>query len=119
MLPMLREQISGEKRTAARSRSSTVIVGLPPVVMFITTSDCRLIALSNDANTSGLPVGSPVSGTRACRWTTAAPATAAAIDCSAICSGVIGRASDMVGVWMAPVTAHVIIALLLMSAYLD
>jgi hypothetical protein len=31
--------------------------------------------------------------------------------CSAIWSGVIGRASDMVGVWMAPVTAQVMMTL--------
>ncbi|MDB5712123.1 MAG: hypothetical protein JWL96_4193, partial [Sphingomonas bacterium] len=36
----------------------------------------------------------------------AAPASAAAIDCSAICSGVIGSASDIVGVCIAPVIAH-------------
>ena len=41
----------------------------------------------------------------------AAPASAAAMACSAIWSGVIGRASDMVGVWIAPVTAQVMMTL--------
>ena len=36
----------------------------------------------------------------------AAPASAASIDERAISSGVIGRYSDMLGVWMAPVTAQ-------------
>src|SRR5919198_2667599 len=41
----------------------------------------------------------------------AAPASAAPIACSAIWSGVIGSASDMVGVWIAPVTAQVMTTL--------
>jgi hypothetical protein len=41
----------------------------------------------------------------------AAPASAAPMACSAIWSGVIGRASDMVGVWIAPVTAQVMMTL--------
>ena len=51
-------------------------------------------------------VGLPSSGLRACRWMMAAPASAAATDCSAISVGVIGRYGDIVGVWMEPVTAH-------------
>ena len=39
----------------------------------------------------------------------AAPASAAPIACSAICAGVIGRYGDIVGVWIAPVTAQVTI----------
>jgi hypothetical protein len=56
--------------------------------------------------------GRPVSGLRACRWTIAAPASAAPIAASAICSGVIGRCGDMVGVWIAPVIAQVMMTLL-------
>src|SRR6478752_9917786 len=41
----------------------------------------------------------------------AAPASAAAMACSAIWSGVIGKASDMVGVWIAPVMAQVMMTL--------
>jgi hypothetical protein len=37
----------------------------------------------------------------------AAPAFAAPMAASAISSGVIGRYGDMVGVWIAPVTAQV------------
>jgi hypothetical protein len=39
----------------------------------------------------------------------AAPAFAAAIDSSATCFGVIGRCGVIVGVWIEPVTAQVII----------
>ena len=57
--------------------------------------------------TVGSGVGRPSFGSRACRWRIAAPASAAAIDASAICSGVIGRYGVMVGVWIDPVTAQV------------
>jgi hypothetical protein len=53
--------------------------------------------------------GRPSIGSRACRWTIAAPACDAAIASAAIRAGVIGRCSLIVGVWMAPVTAHVTI----------
>ena len=42
-------------------------------------------------NRSGLWSGLPVSGSRACRWMIAAPASAAATASAVICSGVIGR----------------------------
>jgi hypothetical protein len=42
-----------------------------------------------------------------------APASAAAMDCSAISFGVMGRYSDMEGVWMAPVTAQVMMTLVM------
>jgi hypothetical protein len=42
----------------------------------------------------------------------AAPAFAAAIDSSAISFGVIGRCGVIVGVWMDPVTAQVMITFL-------
>jgi hypothetical protein len=41
----------------------------------------------------------------------AAPASAASMEERAICSGVIGRWSDMLGVWMAPVTAQLMMTL--------
>ena len=41
----------------------------------------------------------------------AAPACAAPTAASAISSGVIGRCGDMVGVWIAPVTAQVMMTL--------
>ena len=65
-------------------------------------------------NTSGSGVGEP-SGFRACRWRMEAPASAAPMACSAISLGEIGRWSDMVGVWMEPVTAQVMMTLLAMS----
>ena len=58
-------------------------------------------------NTSGSGVGRRSRGSRACRWRIAAPASAAPIASSAICSGVIGRYGDIVGVWIEPVTAQV------------
>ena len=57
-------------------------------------------------NTSGSAVGRPSRGSRACRWRMAAPASAASIDWSAICRGVSGRYGDIVGVWIEPVTAQ-------------
>src|ERR1700712_2225003 len=45
------------------------------------------------------------------RWMTAAPASAAPTAASAISSGVIGRCGDMLGVWIAPVTAQVMMTL--------
>ena len=60
---------------------------------------------------SGVWSGRPVLGLRACRWITAAPASAAPTAASAISSGVIGRCGDMLGVWIAPVTAQVMMTL--------
>ncbi|MND09178.1 hypothetical protein D3C83_323020 [compost metagenome] len=63
----------------------------PPVVMFTTASQFCLMRGRNCMNMSGLGVGLPSFGSRACRWMMAAPASAAAIDSAAIWSGVIGR----------------------------
>jgi hypothetical protein len=41
----------------------------------------------------------------------AAPASAASIDAPAISSGVTGKCGDIVGVWMPPVGAHVMMTL--------
>src|SRR5215470_3995893 len=108
---MLSEHISGEKLITPASRSSTAMVGEPPVVMFTTASVACLMRGRNCMNTAGSPVGRPSWGLRACRWRMAAPASAASIACSAIWSGVIGSASDMVGVWIAPVTAQLMMTL--------
>src|SRR5450432_2326284 len=109
---MLSEHISGENAVAAAIRSSTVMVTLPPVVMLITPSQACLMRGRNCRNTSGSGEGRPSVGLRACRCRTAAPALAASIACVAISSGVIGKASDMVGVWIEPVIAQVMITLL-------
>ena len=61
----------------------------------------------NGAKASGVWSGWPVCGSRACRCTIAAPASAAPIAASAISSGVTGRCGDIDGVWIAPVTAQV------------
>src|SRR6187455_900891 len=108
---MLSEATSGLKCAVGFKRSSTVIVGAPPVVMLITTSHAALIFFRNGSNAAGLWSGRPSFGSRACRWTIAAPASCAPIAASAISSAVIGRFGDIVGVWMAPVTAHVMMTL--------
>ena len=60
-----------------------------------TTAGVRcLITPRNGANRSSDWSGLPVSGSRACRWTIAAPASAAPIAASAISSAVIGRCGD-------------------------
>eukprot|EP01037_Dinobryon_pediforme_P028308 gene28308-31526_t len=80
-----------EACSGAARRSSSVIFTLPPVVMFTTASQFCLMRGRNWANTAGSGVGRPSFGSRAWRCRIAAPASAAAIDCSAISSGVIGR----------------------------
>jgi hypothetical protein len=77
--------------------------------MLMTASQLSLIAGRNSMNTFGSGVGRPSFGSRACKWMIAAPALAAAMDSSAICFGVIGRCGVIVGVWMEPVTAQVMI----------
>ncbi len=109
--PMLRLHISGLACSGAASRSSSVIFSPPPVVMFTTASVLCLMVGRKRMNTAGSGVGSPVSGSRACRWMIAAPASAASMLLCAICSGVIGRCSDMLGVWIAPVTAQLMMTL--------
>src|SRR3954470_18349738 len=110
---MLSEATSGLKVAAGLTRSSTVIVGAPPVVMFTTTPERCLITFRNGANASGDWSGRPSFGSRACRCTTAAPASAAPIAASAISLAVTGIAGDIDGVWIEPVTAQVIMTLLL------
>ena len=83
-MPMLSEATSGLKVAAGRTRSSAVMVGAPPVVMFTTTLERCLITLRNGAKASGVWSGRPSCGLRACRCTIAAPASAAPIAASAI-----------------------------------
>ena len=45
------------------------------------------------------------------RWMTAAPASAAATECAAICAGVIGKYGDIDGVCIPPVIAQVMMTL--------
>src|SRR5690349_3980624 len=79
--------------------------------MLITASVEAAIRGTNWSKIAGSGVGCPSAGLRACRCKIAAPASAASIDCSVIWSGVSGRYGDMVGVCMAPVTAHVMMTL--------
>src|SRR3954467_6494848 len=108
---MLSEATSGLGLSAGCSRSSTVMVGAPPVVRLITPSQDDFIFGRNCRNMSGSCVGLPSLGLRACRGTSRPPALTAPIAASAISSGVIGRYGDMLGVWIAPVTAHVMMTL--------
>ena len=114
---MLSEATSGLKVAAGFTRSSTVMVGEPPVVMFTTTGERCLITLRKGANASGVWSGRPSCGLRACRCTTAAPASAAPIAASAICCAVIGRCGDIDGVWIEPVTAQVMMTLLALATF--
>src|SRR5256885_7051273 len=108
---MLSDATSGFSLSVGCSRSSIDMVGAPPVVKLITTSLSALILRANWRKSSGSCVGRPSFGSRACRCTIAAPAFAAPMAASAISSGVIGRCGDMVGVWIEPVTAHVMMTL--------
>src|SRR5215467_6179571 len=109
---MLRLATSGLNTSAGLTRSSTRIVGEPPVVRFTTALHRCLMMGRNGAKASGRWSGFPVLGSRACRCTIAAPASAAPIAASAISCGVIGRCGDIVGVWIEPVTAQVMMTLL-------
>src|SRR5215207_7187389 len=111
--PMLRLATSGLKVAAGLTRSSIDMVGAPPVVMFTTQLERCLITLRNGANASGDWSGRPSLGSRACRCTTAAPASAAPIAASAISLAVMGICGDIDGVWIEPVTAHVMMTLFL------
>src|SRR3954452_7040380 len=110
---MLSEATSGLKVAAGLTRSSIVMVGAPPVVMFTTTGERCLITLRKGAKASGVWSGRPSCGLRACKCTTAAPASAAPIAASAISWAVIGRCGDIDGVWIEPVTAQVMMTLFL------
>lgn len=109
------ENILGLNRVAAASQSLTVMAALPSAVTLITASVCWRMTGKNRAQTSGSPVGAPVSGIRAWRWRIAGLASAAATGGTAISCGVIGSASDMVGVWAEPATAQLMITLLINS----
>ena len=109
--PMFSEHISGLAASGAASRSSSVIFMPPPVVMFTTASVACLMRGRKRMNTAGSGVGRPVSGSRACRCRIEAPASAASMAWVAISSGVTGSAADIVGVWMPPVTAQVMMTL--------
>src|SRR3954464_7420549 len=92
------------------------MVGAPPVVRLITQFERCLMIFRNGSNASGLWSGWPVLGLRACKCTMAAPASAASTAASAISCGVTGRAYDIDGVWIAPVTAQVMMTLRAMLA---
>src|SRR5208283_1081206 len=94
------------------------MVTAPPVVMFTTAWVACLMRGRKCMKTDASDDGRPSFGSRACRCRIAAPALAASIACVAIWSGVIGRASDMVGVWIEPVIAQLMMILLAMAASL-
>src|SRR3712207_1489859 len=108
---MLREAGSGLNSAAGRMRSAAVMGGEPPVVRLITALVLRLGCSRIGTKCSGFWEGRPSSGSRACMWTMAAPASAAPTAASAISCGDTGRYFDIDGVWMAPVTALVMITL--------
>src|ERR1043166_1702301 len=111
MEPMFNDATSGLNTAAGLTRSSIDMVGAPPVVMLITAAQRCLMTFRNGANASGDWSGRPSFGSRACRCTTAAPASAAPIAASAMWRAVTGIAGDIDGVWIEPVTAQVMLAL--------
>src|SRR5271155_4500246 len=114
---MFIEHISGDSAFAAEMRCSTVMVTAPPVVMFTTASVACLMRGKNCMNTEASDDGRPSLGSRACKCRIAAPALAASIAWGAIWSGVIGSASDIVGVWIEPVIAQLMMILLAMVRF--
>ncbi|MNZ98085.1 hypothetical protein D3C78_1173590 [compost metagenome] len=62
---MFSEASSGWKVVAGRMRSSTVMWGLPPVVMLMMASVSVLMRSRNGLNSAGSCDGLPVSGSRA------------------------------------------------------
>ncbi|MNT25244.1 hypothetical protein D3C72_1607540 [compost metagenome] len=89
--PMFIDATSGWAHLAGASRWSSDMPRPPPVVMFRMALLRALISGRNCANSRGSWSGRPVSGSRACRCSIAAPASAAATASSAICFGVMGR----------------------------
>src|SRR5262245_37957680 len=79
--------------------------------MLTIASVAALIGFRYSRNTFGSAVGRPSCGSRACRWMTEAPASTAAMESLTTSSTVNGRCGDMVGVWLEPVTAHVMMTL--------
>ena len=71
----------------------------------------RLMLPTNSLNRSTCCEGRPSFGSRACRCTIAAPASMAPTAASSISSAVTGRCGDMLGVWIEPVTAQVMMTL--------
>src|SRR5215468_1648323 len=92
------------------------MVKLPPVVMLMMASQLCLIRGRNCMNTAGSGDGRPSLGSRACRCRIAAPASAASIAWVATSSGVSGRCGLIVGVWIDPVTAQVMMTFLATAA---
>ena len=104
---MFIDATSGLSTLAGSMRSCTVMYGEPPVVRLMTASQRALMSFRNGTKASGRWSGLPVTGSRACRWMMAAPASNAPTDASAISCAVTGRYGDIDGVWIAPVTAQV------------
>src|ERR1700676_5114226 len=111
MEPILRLATSGFHLAAGARRSATDMNGEPPVVRLTTTLDRCLMSRKNGAKASGVWSGLPSVGLRACRWTMAAPASAAPTAASAISWAVMGRYGDIDGVSIEPVTEQVIMTL--------
>src|SRR3954470_4627572 len=114
---MLRLATSGLNVAAGLTRSSIDLVGAPPVVMLMTAAQRCLITLRNGAKASGDWSGRPSFGSRACRCTTAAPASAAPIAAAAISLAVTGMCGDIDGVWIEPVTAQVMMTFWLLAIF--
>src|SRR5436190_22246832 len=117
MVPMLSDAISGLKVAAGATRCSTVMPMPPPLVMLLTQLERCLMTLRNGGKASRDWSGRPSLGSRACRCTTAAPASAAPIAASAISLAVMGRCGDIDRVWIEPVTAQVMMTFWLLAIF--
>ena len=111
--PMLSEHSSGLSRSgAAQALVDASSSGAPPVVMLMTASVACLICGRNcgeharDPASAGRPSDRARAGERSRR-----PPRRRRSRGSAISSGVIGRYGDIDGVWIAPVTAQVMMTL--------
>src|SRR5580704_7449879 len=90
----------------------------PPVVMLMMASLRSLMPRAYWANNAGSAEGLPSSGFRACTWSTAAPACAAATPWSMRSLTVYGRYGDIDGVCPEPVSAQVMMTLAAMAGLL-
>src|SRR5579859_6252557 len=108
---MLSDASSGEATSAAASRSSSDMPWPPPVVMFTTASVACLMRGRKSMKRAGSGLGRPSLGSRACRCSTEAPASAASTEAWAISLGVIGKCGLMEGVWIEPVIAQLMMTL--------
>ena len=105
-LPQLKVAISGRHSVTTRARSSIVMPTPPPLVGWTIASQRSPMPASTSRNRPRSAAGLPVSGSRTCTCTIAAPALEAPAAESTICSGVTGIAGLWPGTLIPPVRAQ-------------